>query len=273
MTDQASLSAYKAFELSGWQRAASGYAGSFERVAAAFAEELIRLAGCGRGHAVLDVACGNGVLSSAILSTGAGVQGVDFSAAMIAEASRRHPRLRFDVGDAEALAFENALFDRIVIGFGVHHFPAPGLALQEARRVLRPRGRVAFSVWSGRDHMIQRLPLDAIRSAGGIDASLPAPPQGDVDTEPASRALLEAARFADVVTRTTTRLIEIESASQLLSWLERGTVRASALIRSQPRQRMPAIEAALQECMTPFAHAGRFLVPAVAVLAAGTRAP
>ena len=271
MADQASLSAYKAFELSGWQRAASRYADSFERIAAPFAEELIRMGECARGHTVLDVACGNGTLSSSISSVGAKVRGVDFSSAMIAEASRRHPHLRFDEGDAEALPFDDALFDRIVIGFGVHHFPAPNIALQEAWRVVRPGGRVAFSVWSAHDHIIQKLPLDAIRFAGNIDASLPSPPGGDVNTEQSSRNLLEAARFGNVVTQKTMKLIEIESASQLLSWLERGTARASALIRSQPSERMSAIKAALQESMGKYEHDGQFLVPAVAILAAGTR--
>jgi ubiquinone/menaquinone biosynthesis C-methylase UbiE len=273
MADQASLSAYKAFELSGWQRAASRYADSFERIAAPFAEELIRLSECRRGHSVLDVACGNGTLSSSISSVGAEVRGVDFSSAMIAVASRRHPDLRFDEGDAEALPFEDALFDRIVIGFGVHHFPAPNVALQEAWRVVRPGGRVAFSVWSAHVHAIQQLPLDAIRFAGKIDASLPAPPRGDINTEQSSRSLLEAAGFENVVTQKTMKLIEIESASQLLSWLEQGTARASALIRTQPPQRMSAIKAALQKSLGQYEHEGQFLVPAVAILAAGTRTP
>jgi 2-polyprenyl-3-methyl-5-hydroxy-6-metoxy-1,4-benzoquinol methylase len=190
---------------------------------------------------------------------------------MIAEASGRHPDLRFDEADAEALPFEDAQFDRVVIGFGVHHFPAPDLALQEAWRVLRPGGRIAFSVWSSHDHAIQQLPIDAICAAGKISASLPAPPRGDINTEHSSKALLEAARFCDVVTTKTTRLIEVQSGSQLLSWLEQGTARASALIRSQPLEQMSAVEAVLQESMLRFEHQGRFLIPAVAILATGVR--
>lgn len=272
MANESSLSAYKAFEFSGWQRAASQYADSFERIAAPFAADLIRLSDCRRGHRVLDVACGIGTLASAISSVGAEVRGLDFSPTMVAEASRRYPHLRFDEGDAEALPFEDALFDRVVIAFGVHHFPAPNLALQEARRVVCPGGRVTFSVWSARDHSIQQLPLEAIRLAGEVDASLPAPPQGDINTEQMSRHLLEAAGFKSILTQKVSKVIEIESASQLLCWLKRGTARASALIRSQPAQRMTAIKAALQDGLGQFEKEGRFLVPAVAILATGTRA-
>lgn len=271
VVDSALLSAYKAFELSAWQRAASVYAGSFERIAGPFAEALMGQSECKSGHAVLDVACGNGSLSALISSVGASVRGVDFSSAMIAEASCRHPHLRFDEADAEALPFEDAQFDRVVIGFGVHHFPAPDVALMEAWRVLRPGGRIAFSVWSSHDHAIQQLFIDAVRAAGKINAALPTPPRGDINTEDSSRALLQATGFCAVVTTKTTRLIEIQSASELLSWLEQGTARASALIRSQPSEQMSAIEEALRKSMLRFESQGHFLIPAVAIIATGVR--
>jgi hypothetical protein len=55
------------------------------------------------------------------------------------------------------------------------------------------------------------------------------------------------------------------------SWLAQGTARASALIRSQPLEQMSAVEAVLQESMLRFEHQGRFLIPAVAILATGVR--
>jgi SAM-dependent methyltransferase len=66
---------------------------------------------------------------------------------MVDEARRRNPSIEFHVGDAAALPFGDATFDAVVIGFGLHHMAEPQKALTEAKRVLKPGGRVAFTVW------------------------------------------------------------------------------------------------------------------------------
>jgi len=49
--------------------------------------------------------------------------------------------------DAEHLDFPDAVFDRVLCGFGVMSFPHLDQALSEFRRVLKPGGRLGLSTW------------------------------------------------------------------------------------------------------------------------------
>src|SRR5437763_14914707 len=91
--------AVRAFEHAGWQRTAAEYNGTFAPATAAFVEALLDAAAISAGIRVLDVCCGTGVLTAAAASRGAAVTGLDFSAAMLAEARRAYPQLAFDQGD------------------------------------------------------------------------------------------------------------------------------------------------------------------------------
>lgn len=103
---------------------------------------------------VLDVACGTGDLTRAFADAGAhSVTGVDFTPEMLSIARtrrlrprRRHekapPVIRYMLGDAMALPFEDARFDIVSIAFGIRNVTDPAKALREFRRVLRPGGRL-----------------------------------------------------------------------------------------------------------------------------------
>jgi ubiquinone/menaquinone biosynthesis C-methylase UbiE len=76
------------------------------------------------------------------------VTGVDPAADLraAAMAAPRDPRLNVDVqdGTAEALPFEAASFDSVVCTFTLCSVHTPAAALAEARRVLKPAGRLLF---------------------------------------------------------------------------------------------------------------------------------
>jgi SAM-dependent methyltransferase len=57
------------------------------------------------------------------------------------------PRVRFDIGDAQALRADPATFDAVVAGLVLNFVPEPGRAVSEMARVTRPGGTVAAYVW------------------------------------------------------------------------------------------------------------------------------
>jgi ubiquinone/menaquinone biosynthesis C-methylase UbiE len=96
-----------------------------------------------RHQRVLDVGCGTGLMSARLAASGRRVCGVDLSAGMVARARRRAGDVaEFIQGDAEKLPAEIGVFDAVVNLISFHHYPNPGRALAEFRRVLRPGGRL-----------------------------------------------------------------------------------------------------------------------------------
>ncbi len=97
---------------------------------------------------LLDVACGPGYVSTAVKELGAVPIGIDFSEKMISIAKRMLPDTSFIQSDAQDLPFPDATFDRVLINFGLLHVSHPERACAEACRVLKPNGRLGFSVWA-----------------------------------------------------------------------------------------------------------------------------
>lgn len=117
------------------------------RLAAPFA----RFAAVGDGDAVLDVGSGIGALAFALAEAlpSVRVTGVDRSAAYVRYAQSRatEDRVRFAVGDAQALDVATGSVDRTLSLLALNFVPDPGKALREMARVTRPGGIVAAAVW------------------------------------------------------------------------------------------------------------------------------
>lgn len=100
---------------------------------------------------ILDVACGTGDFTIEIarkMPKGSMVIGIDLSEGMmeigrekIAEAGVRAEMIQ---GDCEALPFEDSVFDRISVGFGVRNFENLDKGLKEMNRVMKPGGKLVI---------------------------------------------------------------------------------------------------------------------------------
>lgn len=102
------------------------------------------LLGLTQGARVVDVGCGTGRAVAELRDRAAGAVGVDADEQMITLARRRWPRADFRVGTAERLPFADGQLDAYRADKLYHALPDPGSALDEARRVLAPGGRVVL---------------------------------------------------------------------------------------------------------------------------------
>jgi SAM-dependent methyltransferase len=106
---------------------------------------------CGvvRGHSVLDVGCGPGALTGVLvnlLGSGA-VCAFDPSPQFVADCSERHPGVDVRLGRAEAIPFDDGVFDVALAQLVLHFVTDPPQAATELRRVVRPGGIVGACVW------------------------------------------------------------------------------------------------------------------------------
>lgn len=120
-----------------------------------YAPRLVEAAGIAKGNRVLDVACGTGVVTRAVADRSGPRTvpvGLDIAPGMLAVAQEVNPAIDWRQGDAQALPFADASFDRVVCQFGLMFFADPVKAFEEMLRVLRPGGRLAVSVWDSISH-------------------------------------------------------------------------------------------------------------------------
>ncbi|MFI8438233.1 methyltransferase domain-containing protein [Streptomyces sp. NPDC079020] len=102
------------------------------------------LLGAGPGVSVVDVGCGAGRAVAELAERGVRAVGVDPSERMIAVARDRRPEADFRIAGAYELPLADASVDGYRADKVFHELAAPERALTEARRVLRPGGRVVL---------------------------------------------------------------------------------------------------------------------------------
>jgi ubiquinone/menaquinone biosynthesis C-methylase UbiE len=116
---------------------------------AQWAPMLCDAARLGPGQAVLDVACGTGIVArtaAELVAPGGTVVGLDLNEAMLSVARRIQPDAEWRQGDAAALPFDDGAFDAVLCQMALMFFPERAKALAEMRRVVRARGTVALAV-------------------------------------------------------------------------------------------------------------------------------
>jgi ubiquinone/menaquinone biosynthesis C-methylase UbiE len=142
----------------GWDKAAGFYERYWGRQLAPAQRRLLELAALRPGEAVLDVACGTGLVTlEAARQVGPDgrVLGTDLSERMVERAAEAAAGLglgqaRFARMDAEGLDLPDGGFDAALSALGILYCPDPARACREMRRVLRPGGRTVVAVWGER---------------------------------------------------------------------------------------------------------------------------
>jgi ubiquinone/menaquinone biosynthesis C-methylase UbiE len=136
-----------------WNRCAPTYTEVFGPLTGDAANVLLDLAGVGDDTDLLDIGTGPGTLIQPALDRGAHVSAVDLAPDMVQQARTTHPDLDIRVADGAALPHGDRTFDAVTLGFCLHHTANPLAVLSEAKRVLRPGGRLSLAVWAPADQL------------------------------------------------------------------------------------------------------------------------
>jgi SAM-dependent methyltransferase len=103
------------------------------------------------GERVLDAATGTGAVAILAAKRGADVVGEDLAPVLIETARQRAAEegveVQFEVGDAEAMTYEDATFDVVLSTCGIMFTPDHGATARELARVTKPGGRLALACW------------------------------------------------------------------------------------------------------------------------------
>lgn len=155
---------------------------------------------------VLEIGSGLGILAAEIAQSRPDVQltGVEYAQAQLAAAPHDQPRLTFAQGDGRQLPLADDTFDVVYCRYLLEHVTGPELVLNEARRVLKPGGKLflqendilvstfepecpAFDqVWKqfvvlqarlGGDARIGRRLFQLVQQAGFVDIALSVAPE------------------------------------------------------------------------------------------------
>ncbi len=131
-----------------------------------FGLQVVALLAPQPGERILDLGCGDGVLTEALVKAGAEVIGVDASADMIQAARGRGLDAR--VMDGRALAFE-AAFDAVFSNAALHWMTEPDAVLAGVARALRPGGRFVAECGGHGNVAAITVALLAVLARRGID--------------------------------------------------------------------------------------------------------
>ncbi len=138
-----------------------------------------------KGQTLLELAAGvgdTGFVAAKLIGDEGRLISTDFSPAMVDGARRRADELgianaEFYVMDAEKMDLETESIDGVLCRWGYMLMGDPGEALKETRRVLKPGGRLCFSVFAGPElNPWAALPARALIEGGFMEAPAPGTP-------------------------------------------------------------------------------------------------
>lgn len=186
-----------------WDAFAEQFEARFERFTLPLAHSLATCLHLEEAAAVLEVGAGAGGAARIVqgdLPAGCRHVVTDLAPEMVARARRRLPdAIEVAEADAEALPFEDGAFDRVLANLSLMLVPDPDRALAEARRVLAPGGRAAWSVWGRPEPSL----LFTLPPLGAEDAGVELPAKGrsnfHLGDRDALRARVAGHGFADVL--------------------------------------------------------------------------
>jgi 2-polyprenyl-3-methyl-5-hydroxy-6-metoxy-1,4-benzoquinol methylase len=149
----------------------STYSKAVDRKRLRFIEEQLRRYAPPQGS-VLDVGCGNGIMSEAIGRCGYQVLGIDISEKAIdkAKAAGTKSNIQFRVVSAEDLVADGSTYDAVICSEVLEHLPDPSQLLRTLHALLSDEGVLVVTVPNGRGprELMITQPMQKLQQQGGI---------------------------------------------------------------------------------------------------------
>ncbi|MFZ3060195.1 MAG: methyltransferase domain-containing protein [Candidatus Methanoperedens sp.] len=136
--------------------------------------EIVKRSGVTKSHRVLDVATGAGFLALEFAKNAKTVIGCDITHNMLMKAIEKQDisgqdNTGFLLSDVESLPFPDESFDIVSCRFAFHHFPDPGKALAEMKRVCKKRMIIVDGVSSeDRDKSLFHNHIEKLRDPSHV---------------------------------------------------------------------------------------------------------
>ncbi len=230
------------------------------------------------GDTVLELAAGlgdTGLMAAPLVGESGRVIITDFAPEMIAAARQRAQEMgmqnaEFRVLDAERMDLEANSMDGVLCRWGYMLTADPAAAFAETRRVLRPGGRLGFSVWAD----AKRNP--ALSLVGRVLVAQGHIPRPDPE-EPGAFAMADPERIRQLVVGAGFAEPEIEEVSfrwpfadQDAHWhfLTESAANTSLVLRSLPPGARDTVRELVHEAARPFYSGEGYDFPAVCFNAA-----
>jgi ubiquinone/menaquinone biosynthesis C-methylase UbiE len=279
--------AYRQASLESWEAAAPGWERRQELVrgvGAPVSHRMLEMLAPQPGERVLELAAGlgeTGMLAAELVAPLGGVVISDQADAMLASARRRAlelglSNLEFQVLDGEWIDLPFASVDGILCRWGYMLMADPAAALAEARRVLRPGGRIALAVWDApASNPWALLPGQELIARGLAPApgehNEPRPgPFALADAEQV-RELLEQAGFVEVDVQTVDLIRRHPDFAELWETTLDLSPSFHDAVLSCPAPEIAAIAASLAARFAPYTTAdGALAIPARTLVASAS---
>ncbi|MGH2984930.1 MAG: class I SAM-dependent methyltransferase [Solirubrobacterales bacterium] len=229
------------------------------------------------GQTVLELGAGvgdTGFEAAAIIGEDGRLISTDFSPDMVDVAHRRGAELGlgnvdYRVIDAERIELDADSVDGVLCQSTYMLMADPAAALAETRRVLRPGGRLALSVWGAPE----RNPWASIGGMILIERGhMPPPAPGapgvfSMASEERTRALLEGAGFAAARAEEVPVRFAFRDLDDYERWVIDVAGPFAMVVRGLPEDEREALRARLGEAFVPFATDGGYELPGIALCA------
>lgn len=263
--------------VSGWEKWHDWQAGVMRPVT----DWFLHATGAGSGQTILDVACGSGLpafaLADRVGKTGK-VVAVDVSPQMLSAARHKAAALglaNVDIREAsaDAIGGPDAAFDAVTCKDGLMFCPDIVVALREMRRVVKPGGRYAFSVWAepAANPAFTTLfgPIVEIMKMPPPPADAPGPFRLAAPDE--LERVVRAAGFTDVALERVPITWTFDSVAmhwEVFSETAGPLERAAATL---PPAELAVLKQALADAIAPFTTPAGVRIPGVELCVSGTR--